>query len=209
MKTLVLACSLLAATAANAQTLMARQRIPVTVFVQAGGQEDEIEGQLIAKEDASITLHVGTITYSLPLAGIKKIEIRGGRRTFFGAAIGTLIGGLAGAFGPFNQGLDQRDQSLALPFAFQGAMIGSVVGFFRHDRHTIYPDPAPAKASRQVSPPKTASKARILKGALLGFGAGALLGAAPWSQEACNQKRWCILKAGGLFGGVGVAMAWQ
>jgi len=195
-----------------AQTRLALQPVPAKVFVQVVGFEDEFEGKLIGRDADSVTFTVDARTYTFPLSRVTKIDAQGRRRTGVGAISGALIGGLAGAlcFYCAQGGSNGSNESPALGLAIDGAIIGSVIGFFRHDLHTIYRDPPPAPASRQTTAPSTvSSKRRILKGALLGFGAGALLGAAPWSQEACNQRWQCVIKGGVMFGLAGAGIARQ
>lgn len=88
---------------------------------------------------------------------------------------------------------------------------GGLIGFFRHERHQIYPDPAfRPETSMALVPASAAGRRRKrLFGGLAGAGVGALLGAAPWSQEACNHRWQCVLKGSAIFGTVGAAMSWK
>jgi hypothetical protein len=142
MKRILLVAGILAiSTAAQGQTLLARQPVPAKVFVQAVGWDDEFEGQLIARDATSVTLKVDRLTYTLPLSRVTKIELQKGRRTGFGAITGGLIGVLAGALCFYcEQGRNGDGPDFAVVYGLEGAMIGSIVGFFRHDRQTIYPD---------------------------------------------------------------------
>ena len=102
--------------------------------------------------------------------------------------------------------------SSAFPVAAQEKT--EAVGSFtiRADANVIIPD-AIGRAAEPLGQPRSPNVARsgggVAKGALIGFGIGAVLGATV-GQEAClHSPRWhCAVGGGAMFAAIGAGIAW-